>query len=149
MLAAELSFICNRGIPIKSNNGHTRCFCSSSHYGDYCEFQVDLNLTKYDRSYTIISIPYSIISMYMCQWFLWWWLSISKACCSSTIWRVFFRNFSNNTPSMIIIKSYIEHHQLQGLVFHLVYSQQNSDKLKIREWMCSYSFTFWLQNSSK
>jgi hypothetical protein len=70
MLAAELPFICNRGIPIKNNVGRTLCLCSPSHYGYYCEFQADrlsvvthLNLTKYNGNYTIINTKNSSISI--------------------------------------------------------------------------------------
>ncbi|CAF4059973.1 unnamed protein product [Adineta steineri] len=62
MLLVELPFICNRGIPIKDKDGQTRCLCSPSYYGDYCEFHADrisvvthLNLTKYNGNYTIVN----------------------------------------------------------------------------------------------
>ena len=65
MLAAELPFIRNRDIPIKSNNGRTRCICSPSHYRDYCEFQADrisvfthLNLTQYNGTCILTPLMY-------------------------------------------------------------------------------------------
>ncbi|UJR18751.1 hypothetical protein I4U23_005657 [Adineta vaga] len=57
-----LPFICNRGIPIKLSNERTRCFCSPSYYGDYCEFHANrisvvthLNLTSYNGNYTTVT----------------------------------------------------------------------------------------------
>jgi hypothetical protein len=36
-----LPFICNRGVAVKYYTGHTVCFCSSSYYGEQCQYYND------------------------------------------------------------------------------------------------------------
>ncbi|CAF1438144.1 unnamed protein product [Rotaria sordida] len=69
ILKAYLPFICNRGIPIKGDDGRTYCLCSPSYYGDYCEFQADrisivthLDLTQYiSKTTSVNSRDFSIL----------------------------------------------------------------------------------------
>jgi hypothetical protein len=115
------------------DRSHTRpfqCTCTNDFYGDDCRFPKHAVLLRFNESSPTSSkilatsiqyydVDHALFDLYLREQQVYIGQPVE-----TQMWYD-----QDNTPSMIIIKSYTEHHQLQGPIFHLIYSQQNSKAL--------------------
>jgi hypothetical protein len=112
------------------DRSHTRpfqCICTNDFYGDDCQFPKHSVLLRLDKSFSKIlatSIQYYDVDRDLFDLYL-----RDQQLYIGQPLETQMGYDQDNTPSMIVIKSYTERHQLQRPIFHLIYSHQNSTAL--------------------
>jgi hypothetical protein len=102
------------------------CVCTTDFYGDHCEFPKQAVILRFDKISSEVlatSIQYydvkrtPIIDLYLREQKVYFGRPIETR----------MKYEPNESPSMILIKSYTKHYQSQGPIFHLIYSQEKPD----------------------
>jgi hypothetical protein len=112
------------------DRSHTRpfqCICINDFYGDDCQFPKHAVFLRLDKSFSKIlatSIQYYDVDRDLFDLYL-----RDQQVYVGRPLETQMKYDQDNTPSIILIKSYTEHYQLQGAIFHLIYSQKNSKAL--------------------
>jgi hypothetical protein len=115
------------------DRSHTRpfqCICTNDFYGDDCQFPKHAVILRFNESSPLFSkILATSIQYYDVDRDLFDLYLRAQQVYIGRPLETQMGYEQDNTPSMIVIKSYTEHYQLQRPIFHLIYSQQNSKAL--------------------
>jgi hypothetical protein len=108
----------------RSNIRPFECICTRDFYGDYCQFPKQAVLLRLDRSSSISNILATSIQCYDVTIGLSDLYLRKQQVYSGQPVETQVEYEQDDIPSVILVKSYTEYHQVRGPIFHLIYSSK-------------------------